>query len=363
MHLQAMARIETPRPLPGFWLIIISCLLGTASAFAAPAESPGDDILINGKPVPDIVATVNGVGLPSLFLKSELFMFQAMKKQQGKEPTEKERADFAQKTVEEAIDKELIYQKGKKLKITVPPEIIEKEIENVRGKFPNQEVFLAALAFQKMTLDTLKTKIEKELTEEEVIRREIAPKAKVDDKKVQEFYEKHKKDFTKPDLYDTSHIFVALPNPKSEGKADNPQDQKKADRLMAMIDEASRDSIRKALAELKAGKDFTATAKKYSEDEDTKNKGGALGPLSLKNMPPAMAEATAKLKIGGISDILKSEFGYHIIKLTGKTPSQQVEFKEVKPDIMNHLLREDVQSLRKTYLEQLKKNSNIKIHL
>ena len=91
------------------------------------------------------------------------------------------------------------------------------------------------------------------------------------------------------------------------------------------------------LKELKAGADFAALAKKYSEDEASAKLGGDVDYFSKGKMDPAFDEAAFKLEPGELSDVVKSQYGFHIIKLTDKKPATTRTLDEVRPQIVDQL--------------------------
>ncbi|MBI5428494.1 MAG: peptidylprolyl isomerase [Nitrospinae bacterium] len=336
--------------------------MGYALPVGADTAKAGDDLKINGKPAPDVIATVNGVNVTSEALKSEMAAYKMVMERQGREIDPQEQEKLVKDVVGRAIDEELIYQKSKEMKVQVSPETVLKEMDQIRAQFPSEELFKSALAFQNHTVASLKTKIERKLVEEEFIRREIAPKASVDDQRVEAFYNENQQYFMKPELYEVSHIFASAAAP-NEGKADDPATRQKAQRILSQLDQSARSKIDAVLQKLKKEESFADLAKKYSEDESTKNNGGSMGTLPRDNLIPELADAMVKLKPGEFSDMVKSPYGYHVVKLTSKTPQHMTPFAEAKPDILNYLLKQEVEAKRKAYLDQLKKTAKIKTFL
>ena len=91
------------------------------------------------------------------------------------------------------------------------------------------------------------------------------------------------------------------------------------------------------LKDVKAGGDFAALAKKYSEDEGSAKQGGDLDFFGKGRMDPAFEEAAFGLKPGEISDVVKSQYGFHIIKVTDKKAASTRTLDEVRPQIEDQL--------------------------
>jgi peptidyl-prolyl cis-trans isomerase C len=112
----------------------------------------------------------------------------------------------------------------------------------------------------------------------------------------------------------------------------------------------TEDQAKTVLADLKKGGDFAAIAKERSKDPGSKEKGGDLGFFSKDQMVPEFAEVAYKLDKGQLSDPVKTQFGWHIIKVEDKRKKQLPEFDKVKDQIQTFVQRraqaELIQKLR-----------------
>ncbi len=326
------------------------------------AESAEEEFLVGGKPVPEIIAIVNGEDIDSNFLVNQVKVWKITRMRQGLTVSDKEEKEYALNALNKAIDQELLFQKGKKKNIKIEKETIQNEIDNIQSKFPDVKTFLAALAFQNLTIDRLSKKIERQLVEENFIRMEIAQKVDVSDKQVVEVYEKNKSRYVTPKKYRVSHIFVSTINAPLD-RIENENDRKKAERFSKILDLQAKELMYGILEKLKQGGDFAELAKKNSEDEESREKGGDLGDVDLNQTLPALARVIADLKPGSISDVVKTSFGYHILKLNQIIPPRKISFKEVKTDILNALLKIEVEKKKKEYVSDLRQSAKIKILL
>lgn len=112
----------------------------------------------------------------------------------------------------------------------------------------------------------------------------------------------------------------------------------------------SEDEAKGISADLKKGGDFAAIAKEKSKDPGSKDTGGDLGFFTKDQMVPEFAEAAFKLDKGQISDPVKSQFGWHVIRVDDKRAKQPPAFEQVKEQIENYVQRkaqaELIQKLR-----------------
>jgi parvulin-like peptidyl-prolyl isomerase len=316
---------------------------------------------LNGKLVPPVVAMVNGIPLTSEVLERELFAFRFQSKQNGKEIKAEEEYNIARELLKIVVAHELVVQKSKTLGITITDKKVDVQFKNIENQFPSHELFMTALAFQHLNISSLKIKIQRTLLEDELIRREIAPKVKVSDRAIHKYYDANKSSFTKPVMYLVSHIHTTTLNP-----ANKPEDkisQNKAARLTKLINADAEEKIKSILKKVQAGHNFADLAKHLSEDEATKESGGILGALHPNSTIPEISAEMIKLKEGETSGIIQSKFGYHILKLNEIIPSKLIPFSDTKTDIMNLLLKLETQKLFTTYVEDLGNQAKIEIFL
>ena len=127
----------------------------------------------------------------------------------------------------------------------------------------------------------------------------------------------------------------------------------------------TEDDAKAILASLKAGSNFDAIAKEKSKDPGSKENGGDLGYFAKDQMVPEFAEAAFKLDKGQISDPVKTQFGWHIIKVEDKRTKPAPAYDEVKDQVETFVVRkaqaELVQKLRaESKIERLDKKPDAK---
>jgi peptidyl-prolyl cis-trans isomerase D len=157
-----------------------------------------------------------------------------------------------------------------------------------------------------------KRKVRYALVDMQALRNGIA----VSPQDVQRYYDENEQQYSTPEQVRASHILL-----KTEGK-DDAAVKKQADDLLAKI---------------KAGGDFAQLATKFSEDEGSKTKGGDLDYFGKGQMVPEFDKVAFSLEPGQISDVVKSQFGYHIIKVTDKKPATKRTLEEVRPQIEDQI--------------------------
>jgi peptidyl-prolyl cis-trans isomerase C len=173
--------------------------------------------------------------------------------------------------------------------------------------------------------------LKKRLVVEAFLKKKVEEQANISDADLQKFYDENKDKFKSDAQIKASHILV--------------KDEKTAQDVLAKV---------------KGGASFEELAKQFSMDSAAQ-KGGDLGWFSKGTMLPEFEKAAFGLKEGEASGIVRTKFGFHIIKLTGKRPAGQREFSEVKDQIKAALLPTKQQEVFQKLKEDLKKSAKYTI--
>jgi len=240
--------------------------------------------------------------------------------------------DFQQRLLDNMINTVLIRQAAEDAGIDVTDGDIEKKIEELKAGFKTQEQFDAALSQAGMDVTTLEDQIREQLVTEQLIAT-LSGDTDVSEKEIKEYYDKNKAQFAETAAVHASHI---------------------------LFDEADKATADKVLAEVKAGGDFAALAKKYSKDPASAANGGDLGWPTT----PFVAEfqaAAEKLKPGEISALVKTQFGWHIIKVVEKREDRQKTLDEVTDQIQQIIVQQRNADAYQTFLDDLREKAEIEI--
>jgi parvulin-like peptidyl-prolyl isomerase len=208
--------------------------------------------------------------------------------------------------------------------------------------------FLDRLIVKKLLLDEAKkdniektkdfqdrlSDIREQLLIESLLKNKVTAEAKFSDEDLQKYYDAHKEEFKKGQEIQTRQIVV-----KTEQEAKELQ------------------------ARIAKGEDFAELAKRYSIDPSAKTTGGDIGYHAKGTLIPEFEEAAFKLtKVGQVTPPVKTQLGYHIIKLEGVKTGDYVPFPEVKEFIRQKMTQEKQTDVLKKYIEDLKKNAKIVVN-
>jgi parvulin-like peptidyl-prolyl isomerase len=162
----------------------------------------------------------------------------------------------------------------------------------------------------------------------------------VGDSEMKRYYEAHRDRFALPDEYTLSQIFIQPRAPDEVAEA------------LA--------KAREAMNELKHGEKFEEVAARYSDGPNAL-RGGRLGVVRQGELLPAVERAIASLVPGGVSDIIESPEGFHIIRLEEKSPRQFRPFEEVQFEIQALIFQQKSEDVFQAWLGGLKKKAHIEI--
>jgi peptidyl-prolyl cis-trans isomerase D len=135
------------------------------------------------------------------------------------------------------------------------------------------------------------------------------------------YYDQHRDQYKTPEQVKVSHILIKTPAPGPDNKVD--------DKAVAEAQKRAEDLLK----QVKSGANFEDLAKKYSEDPGSAKQGGSLGWIGKGQTVPEFEKAAFSLPKGQISDLVKSSFGFHIIRVDDKQEAHTKSLDEVKAEI------------------------------
>ena len=188
-----------------------------------------------------------------------------------------------------------------------------------------------------------------------LFRKEIVEKVQVQDSEVTAFYNENLAElFTKPEQFKVSHILI-----KIETDTLQKVKSKKAKLAEKEAETKAHKKIETIYEKAKKGEDFAALARQYSQEDETREKGGELGYLPRGRMLKEFEEQISTLQPNEISKPFKTKFGYHILKYTDKKPSEVVELNQDLIDRIKTTLAKDKQRKKADdYISNQKKSAS-----
>ena len=307
--------------------------------------------------IPKLVARVNGVDIESKYIEFRLSQIEKLALKTAKRPlTVKEKSSIVKGLIEKEVVRELVNQQGKKENLKIEPELIEKELKTLRSLYASEEEFNNAMKSRNINLEEIKKAIQIDINKNHLLNAEI--KGKINppsDEEVKKFYEDNKSRFQRPEAYHTRHILAAYFPPEAV-RNQTIKELKKNKEYFARIAE---EKIDKVIEELKQGADFEKLAKNLSDDESSRENGGDLDFNYKGSFETSFNEAIEKLNPGETSGKIKTRFGFHVIQLVEKRPSEMAPFTEMKPEIQKYLFIKEAKKKVAIFIEKLKQTADI----
>lgn len=311
-------------------IMVLTLILGSALAWAAEKKAPGDK-----------VAVVNGVTISKDTYDRELDFFVRRAAPGGQQIPDVQMAQMKNEVLESLIDRELLFQESKKRGIQIKSDAVSDQLQKIQQRYPNKEEFKKLLSNMGLTESDVQAQIERGMAIQELIDKEVTEKITVSDEETKAFYDKNPKLFQQPEQIKASHILIKV-------QADAPADQKAE----------ARKKIEDVQQKVKKGEDFATLAKTYSEGPSGP-KGGDLGYFRRGQMVKPFEEAAFSLKPDETSEIVETQFGYHLIKVNDKKPAKKMTYAEVKDRLNEHLKKQKTDSEANAYIETLRKDAKI----
>ena len=335
------------RLIPLLVVFFIAACSKPPEATAAAQESAKADAAQPepAKPVPaqlpEVLARVNGQDVTRQEFQEYVDTLEA--RAGGPVPAE-QRDQVYRRVLDQMVGYRLLQQEAKARKVAVDDAEVEVRIGEIKKQFPSEDVFMQMLVERKMTLDQMKSEARDDMAIGKMIEAEVEAKSAVKPEQVQEFYDKNPDQFKQQERVRASHILISVP--QNGDAAAKTQARTKAEQI---------------LKDVKAGKDFAALAKEHSQDPGSAVNGGDLGFFQQGQMVGPFNDVAFTLKPGDISDLVETQFGYHIIKVAEKQAGRTIPLDEVRPRVEQFLQNRNREEQTAAFVQSLRSKGKVEI--
>lgn len=240
--------------------------------------------------------------------------------------------------LETMIGSEVVYQQAEKDKVAPTEEQIQEQIDSFNESIKDDTDYQAELKKMGIDEEFLKFQFARDLANSN-LQEKFEEDTKISENDMKKYYEDNKDDFY-TDTVTASHILIKTQDDEGNELSDTKKKEAKK-------------KAEEVLAKVKAGEDFAELAKEYSEDSSASS-GGDLGTFGRGQMVTEFEDAAFAMNAGEISDIVQTEYGYHIIKVTDRVNKQE-SYEDVKDKIKSTLVSEKYAE----YIEKLREDSDI----
>ena len=302
-------------------LAVVLVLVGTAAAIAVTRGM---------QRATDAVATVNGEVIYSSDLEREVA---ALARQYNidlsSEDGKKQRAEIDKIVLDQVIEQRLILQEARRLGAETMPQQLDQAIADIKANFPSPAQFEMALAQRGLTEAALRARLRTNLTVQNLAAK--VSTATVSEAEITKQFQTKRAQYDRPEQVRVAHILV-----ESEAEA------------------------RFALARLNRGEKFEDLARQLTKDPGSKEQGGDLGFVGKGQLVAEFERAAFALqRPGQISPVVKTQYGYHIIRLIERRAAQPATLDQVRGEIRRELLSGKQEADFQAWVKQLKAKAKI----
>lgn len=245
-----------------------------------------------------------------------------------------------------AVDDLLLVQRGRENGYALGDQQFAQIVDNIKksNNLEDEARFKEALRQEGLTMDDLRRNLEKQMLVSQVQRAEIMDKISISDEEARTYYEAHKDEFTSPVEVTLREILLEVPT---------------GDRGVNVAqDDAVRANAEELRKRLLADEPFARLAGEYSAAASKAN-GGLIGPIKLEELAPSLRDLLDRMKVGDITAVLRTQRGYQILKLEGRSESKVRSFDEARADIGNKIGEMKLRAEREKYLDKLRAQATI----
>jgi len=288
---------------------------------------------------------VNGQRIPEEAVQFELERIVRFYAEHGmsQEQVRAQMPALVQKAIEQAIGAKLLIDEANKLDIPVSDDEIDEQVEKIVKQVGGREAFQSALAQQKTSEDSFREQLRRGRRVDKLVEKSVAGVAEPTEDDIQKHFEAHKEEYAKGERVLAQHILIT-----PDGDTQTSKDEARA-KIAAVRERVTA-----------GGKAFADEAAAHSMCPSGKE-GGSLGWFSRGMMVPEFDQAVFSMSVGEVSDIIETQFGYHIIFKTDHEAAGEADFDQVREQIRDFLRHARRGEAMTAYVEELKAKATIEM--
>lgn len=254
---------------------------------------------------------------------------------------DKDKAAIREAAIEHCIATRLMLEEADKQGIKASDEHIKEQLEKIAQANGGMDEFEKRVKASGASLEMVKAQIDFNYKLMTVEKNAVEKVPEATEEAARAYYEAHKNQFNEEEQVNAQHILIT---PKSKSEEDK----------KAALEEIQ--AIRQRIIE---GADFIKEAELHSACPSGKQNGGSLGWFGRGMMVKEFEDAAFSMKPGDLSDVIETQFGYHIISVYDREDARQLEFEEVKAEAVNAATSIAKEMERSRFIEELKAKATI----
>jgi parvulin-like peptidyl-prolyl isomerase len=292
------------------------------------------------------VARVNGAGISTQELEggfNDLLKEKGLHLLQVRDPQRMK--SMKREVLDLLIENELLWQEAQRAGRVAGDSEVEEGYAQGAKAFKGEERFELRLRQEGYSVEEYKERIRRRLSGLRYLDAALAQTAQVTDEEVSAFYQANADKFRRPEMLHVRHILIRVEPAAGE-----------AERA------AARRKIEAILQRARAGERFDELAQLHSEDA-TRQWGGELDPFPRGTMAKEFEEAAFRLEPGGLSDVVATAAGFHLIKVEQRIPAATLGEQDAAARIRDHLGGTKREQARKKLMDELRARARIEMLL
>jgi len=252
--------------------------------------------------------------------------------------------ELQKRAVDDLLSQRVVFVEAKKTgHVPTEQEVQDAIAQFVQSRFPSDSVFTVELQRLGLSREEFAREYQRNDAVNRHLRAVVEDTIQVTPEQARSYYDSHPNEFVRPETVHARHILI------------------RADQAAAPDQAASAETrVRQLHRQAVGGTDFALLAAQHSEDPGSAQNGGDLSFFARGQMVPPFDSVAFALAPGQISEPVRTQFGWHIIKVEERSPAGTYAFEEIAPRLQMMLQRQRAGEQVQAYIEGLKKNAKIK---
>jgi len=293
----------------------------------------------------DVIVTVEGKDIThGEIMQAVQMTMQQLSRQMPPQQLSEMYGKVYQSMLDQLIANTLLEKAANNSSLAVSDAELDEEVTKIKTGAPEGQSLEEALAANKTSVDEWKENLRNQMLVGKLVKEKTAGAAEASPEEIAAFYQQNPDSFQVPESVSASHILMAF----SEEDTDETKAEKKA-KLTALKEQ------------IDAGANFEELATANS-DCPSSQRGGSLGSFSRGQMVPEFEAAAFTMDVGTVSDLVETQFGYHLIKVTDHQAASVRPLPEVTEQLSEYLSSQKKQKMLMTYIDGLKEAADIVMH-
>jgi peptidyl-prolyl cis-trans isomerase SurA len=299
--------------------------------------------------IEQVLVKVNG----EIFTKTELEQRQVQALRQRGQPIDlkadpsnqqlrKALEEITPQIMVDVVNEMLVVQRGRELGYSLSNEQFSGIVENSKkeNNIETEEQFQSALKAEGMSMSDLRRQLERSMIRQRVEQNEVLSKIGISETEAKSYYDTHMNEFTTPPSVTLREILVAI---QSDNRGVN-----------VGAEDSAKTRIEELRAQVTTGKQPFEKLASESSDSPSKANAGLIGPLSVLDLSPELRKLIETMKIGDVSQPIRTARGFQLFKLESRTETHTLPFDQAKDQIGERVFTDKRKGEYLKYLEKLR---------